>query len=59
MDPDDEEYQRALDMAEGRQTTYRPDGYGSVSTGNCHMNPCLPFCLPLICCPGGGYFYCC
>lgn len=59
MDPDDEEYQRALDMAEGRQTTYRPEGYGPVSTGNCRMNPCLPFCLPLFCCPGGGYLYCC
>ena len=59
MDPDDEEYQRALDMAEGRQTAYRPNGYGPVSTGNCHMSPCLPFCLPLFCCPGGGYFYCC
>lgn len=59
MDPDDEEYQRALDMAEGRQTSYRPDGYGQFSTGNCRVNPCLPFCLPLFCCPGGGYLYCC
>ena len=59
MDPNNSEYQRALDMAEGRQTAYRPDGYGSVSTGNCHMSPCLPFCLPLFCCPGGGYLYCC
>lgn len=59
MDPGNAEYQRALDMAEGRQTAYRPDGYGSVSTGSCHMNPCLPLCLALSCCPGGGYFYCC
>ena len=59
MDPDNSEYQQALDRAEGRQTAYRPDGYGSASTGNCHMNPCLPFCLPLFCCPGGGYLYCC
>lgn len=58
MDPDDEEYQRALDMAEGRQSAYRPDGYGPVTTGSCHMNPCLPVCLMLSCCPGGGY-YCC
>ena len=58
MDPHDERYQRALAMAEGRQT-YRPEGYGQVSTGNCHVNPCLPFCLPLFCCPGGGYLYCC
>ena len=59
MDPDNSEYQQALDRAEGRQTAYRPDGYGSASTGNCHMSPCLPFCLPLFCCPGGGYLYCC
>ena len=59
MDPDNSEYQQALDRAEGRQTAYRPDGYGSASTGNCQMNPCLPFCLPLFCCPGGGYLYCC
>lgn len=59
MDPGNAEYQRALDMAEGRQTAYRPDGYGPVSTGSCHMNPCLPLCLALSCCLGGGYFYCC
>lgn len=59
MDPDNSEYQQALDRAEGRQTAYRPDGYGSASTGNYQMNPCLPFCLPLFCCPGGGYLYCC
>ena len=59
MDPDNSEYQQALDRAEGRQTAYRPDGYGSASTGKCQMNPCLPFCLPLFCCPGGGYLYCC
>ncbi len=59
MDPGNAEYQRALDLAEGRQTAYRPDGYGPVSTGSCHMNPCLPLCLALSCCPGGGYFYCC
>ena len=59
MDPDDEEYQRALDMAEGRSATYRPDGFGSFSTGNCHVSPCWPLCILMSCCPGGGYFYCC
>ena len=59
MDPDNAEYQRALDMMEGRQTAYRPNGYGNVSTGSCHMSPCLPLCVMLSCCPGGGYFYCC
>lgn len=59
MDPDDEEYRRALDMAEGRSAAYRPEGFGSFSTGNCHVNPCLPLCILMSCCPGGGYFYCC
>lgn len=59
MDPDDEEYQRALDMAEGRSATYRPDGFGSFSTGNCHVSPCWPLCILMSCCPGGGYYYCC
>ena len=59
MDPDDEEYRRALDMAEGRSATYRPDGFGSFSTGNCHVSPCWPLCILMSCCPGGGYFYCC
>lgn len=49
MDPDNDEYQQALDRAEGRQTAYRPDGYGPVSTGDCQINPCLPFCLPCCC----------
>ena len=60
LDPDDEEYARALAMAEGRSGTYRPNGYGSVSTGNCHVSPCLPLCILMSCCSGsGGYFYCC
>lgn len=59
MDPNDEEYQQALDMAEGRSATYRPSGFGSFSTGNCHVSPCLPLCILMSCCPGGGYFYCC
>ena len=51
MDPDDEEYQRALDMAEGRSATYRPSGFESFSTGACHAAPCLPlcFCFPFCC----------
>lgn len=59
QDPDNVEYQRALDMAEGRSASYRPEGFGSFSTGNCHVSPCLPLCILLSCCPGGGYFYCC
>ena len=34
MEPDNAEYQRALDMSEGRQNAYRPNGYGSVTTGS-------------------------
>lgn len=51
MDPDDEEYQRALDMAEGRSATYRPGGFETFSTGACHAAPCLPlcFCFPFCC----------
>lgn len=59
LDPDDEEYRQALDRAEGRSTSYRPEGYGSFSTGSCGVNPCLPLCILMSCCPGGGYFYCC
>ena len=53
MDPDDEEYRRALDMAEGRSATYRPDGFGSFSTSDCQVAPCWPlcFCGPFACWP--------
>lgn len=63
MDPDNAEYQRALDMAEGRQTGYRPDGFRSVSTGNCDTATCLRICSIWACCSlfggGGGYYFCC
>ncbi|MBQ2781566.1 MAG: DnaJ domain-containing protein [Oscillospiraceae bacterium] len=51
LDPNDEEYRRALDMAEGRSATYRPSGFESFSTGACHAAPCLPlcFCFPFCC----------
>ena len=50
LDPDDEEYARALAMAEGRSGTYRPNGYGGVTTGNCQASPCLPLCMLPCCC---------
>lgn len=50
LDPNNEEYTRALAMAEGRSATYRPDGYGDVTTGNCQANPCLPLCMLPCCC---------
>ena len=53
LDPNDEEYRRALDMAEGRSATYRPDGFGSFSTSDCQVAPCWPlcFCGPFACWP--------
>ncbi|MBQ0038226.1 MAG: DnaJ domain-containing protein [Clostridiales bacterium] len=63
MDPDNREYQQALDVAEGRQTAYRPDGYGSMATGECASANCLRICSILMCCSmcsgGGGYMCCC
>lgn len=53
LDPNDEEYRRALDMAEGRSATYRPNGFGSFSTSDCQVAPCWPlcFCGPFACWP--------
>ena len=63
MDPNDPEYRQALDMAEGRQPGYRPNGFGSMSTGNCDSAMCLRICSIWACCSllsgGGGYLFCC
>ena len=58
MDPDDPEYQQALDMAEGRQNTYRPAGYGSVTTGGCDNTDCLRLCGISLCCNALGVPVC-
>lgn len=58
MDPDDPEYQQALDMAEGRQSTYRPAGYGSVTTGGCDNTDCLRLCGISLCCNALGVPVC-
>lgn len=58
MDPDDPEYQQALDMAEGRQSTYRPAGYGSVTTGGCDNIDCLRLCGISLCCNALGVPVC-
>lgn len=62
MEPDNAEYQRALDMAEGG-STYRPAGYGNITTGNCDSTVCMRACIATACCNlllgGGGYFFCC
>ena len=58
MEPDNAEYQRALDMAEGRQNAYRPNGYGSVTTGNCDNTDCLRLCGISLCCNALGVPVC-
>lgn len=63
MDPSNAEYQRALDMAEGREGTYRPEGYHQMTTSNCDSTTCMRVCGAWVCCNamlgGGGYFFCC
>ena len=58
MEPDNAEYQRALDMSEGRQNAYRPNGYGSVTTGSCDNNDCLRLCGISLCCNALGVPVC-
>lgn len=50
MAPDNPEYQRALDILEGRGAAYRPDGYGNVTTGTCGNSDCLRLCGATLCC---------
>ena len=54
MDPDNQEYQRALDIAEGRSTAYRPEGYDNVTTGTCGHGDCLRLCGATLCCNAFG-----
>jgi len=63
MDPDNGEYQRALDAAEGRQTTYNPFG-GAVTTADCGDGSCMRWCATMACCSalsGSGCYFvpCC
>ena len=58
MDPDNQEYQRALDIAEGRSTTYRPEGYDNVTTGTCGNGDCLRLCGATLCCNAFGVPIC-
>lgn len=53
MDPDNVEYQRALDMVEGRGG-YRPNGYGHMTTGSCDNGDCLRLCGATLCCNAMG-----
>ena len=58
MDPDNQEYQRALDIAEGRSTAYRPGGYDNVTTGTCGNGDCLRLCGATLCCNAFGVPIC-
>ncbi len=58
MAPDNPEYQRALDILEGRGTAYRPEGYGDVTTGACGDNGCLRLCGATLCCNALGVPVC-
>ena len=63
MEPNNPEYRRALDILEGRGSTYRPNGYSNNSTGAFGSDYCTKVCGALICvnCLFGGsrIFYCC
>lgn len=63
MDPQNGEYRHALDVAEGRQAGYRPEGYQTTSTAGCDSSMCLRICSIWACCSllsgGGGYLFCC
>ena len=58
MAPDNPEYQRALDIAEGRSTAYRPEGYDNVTTGTCGNGDCLRLCGATLCCNAFGVPIC-
>ena len=63
MEPNNPEYRRALDILEGRGSTYRPNGYRNNSTGAFGSDYCTKVCGALICvnCLFGGsrIFYRC
>ena len=64
MNPNNPEYRRALDIMEGRGSTYRPQGYGNRTTGTFGGDNCTRICGALVClnCLGGAgvrFFYCC
>ena len=57
MDPDNVEYQRALDVAEGRDG-YRPNGYSTMTTTSCGNADCLRLCGATLCCNALGVPVC-
>ncbi len=61
MDPDNREYQHAMDVMEGRQSAYQPEGYRAMTTTGCGNDGCSRLCSALLCinCLTGGGCYCC
>ena len=61
MDPDNQEYLRALDRMEHGGDTYRQQA-GNFQGFDLRMNPCTTLCLCMLCnqmCPGFGYYWMC
>ena len=62
MDPANAEYRYALDMMNGRQNAYQPDGYRAMTTTGCGNNMLSRICGTLLCInclSGGGFYFCC
>jgi len=62
MDPDNGEYRHALDVMEGRQSAYQPDGYRAMTTAGCGNDMISRICGTLLCInclSGGGCYFCC
>ena len=59
MDPDNGEYQRALDLVEGRSAAYNP--FGDTGSADCGSgSQCWRWCLIASCCSalsGGGFYF--
>ena len=62
MDPDNAEYRYALDMINGSQNGYQPDGYRAMTTAGCRNDMLSRICgtiLCINCLSCGGRFFCC
>ena len=62
MEPDNLEYRHALDVMEGRQSAYQPEGYHAMTTTGCGNDTCSRVCGTLLfinCLTGGGFYCCC
>ena len=61
MDPDNQEYLKALDRMEHGGDTYRRQA-GNFQGFDLRMNPCTTLCLCMMCnqmCPGMGWYWLC